>query len=32
MRRKPDFLWNKMRRRQDLWNQMRRKPDFLTKS
>jgi len=32
MRRKPDFLWNKMRRRHDLWNKMRRRPDVLTKS
>jgi len=32
MRRRPDFLWNKMRCRQDLSNKMRRRPDFLTKS
>ena len=32
MRRKPDFLKNKMRRRQDLTNKMRCRPDFLIKS
>ena len=32
MRRRPDFLWNKMRHRQDLSNKMRRRPDFLTNS
>jgi len=31
MRRRPDFLGNKMRRRQDL-HKLRRRPDFLTKS
>jgi len=32
MCRRLDFLWNKMRRRQDLSNKMRRRPDFWTKS
>jgi len=32
MRRRPDFIWNKMHRRQDLSNKMRRRPDFWTKS
>ena len=32
MRRRTDFLWNKMRHRQDLSNKMRRRPEFLTKS
>jgi len=32
MRRRPDFFWNKMRRRQDLSHKMRPRPDFLTKS
>jgi hypothetical protein len=31
MRRRSDFLGNKMRRRQDL-HKMRRRPDFLIKS
>jgi len=30
LRRRPDFLWNKMCRRQDLSNKMRRRPNFLT--
>jgi len=30
MRRRPDFLWNKMRCRQDLSNKMRRRQDILT--
>ena len=32
IRRRPDFLWEKMRHRQDLSNEMRRRPDFLFKS
>jgi len=32
MRRRPDFQYNKMCRRQDLSNKMRRRLDFLTQS
>jgi len=32
VRRRPDFFWNKMRRRQNLSNKMRRRPNSLTKS
>jgi len=32
MCRRPDFSWNKMRRRPDLSNKMRCRPEFLTKS
>jgi len=29
MRRRPKFLWKKMRHRQALSNEMRRRPDFV---
>jgi len=32
VRRRPDFKWNTMRRRQDVSNKMRRRPIFLIKS